>query len=106
MPRSSLTPLTPLSRPSNDDTSPTKQSNPGSLYCITLSGLAEGAILIILFYWAPWLREAVHLSGGAEAKIPDVVVYSCYLVVTIIGTYLAQIYARDLGEDMLLQVVM
>jgi hypothetical protein len=74
--------------------------------CVLLGGLAEGAILVILFYWAPWLRGTMKEAYGDDSGIPDILVYSSYLVASMIGTYTAQAYANDVGEDMVLQTAL
>jgi len=85
------------------------RSVPSSMYCTLVGGMAEGSILIFLFYWAPWLHEATLTATGSDISedyhnpCPDIIVYSSYLVACIVGTYLTQIFANDLGEEALLQ---
>ena len=83
--------------------------NRTTLYCLILASCAECSILIFLFYWAPWLdmiaRYNGDISAGSKgnAVFPDAIIYSCYLISSILGTYLAQMYLIDIGEDLLLQ---
>lgn len=85
------------------------QESSSSRNCLLLSACAESSIFIFLFYWALSMDMIARDQGDVTAGkrggdiFPDAIVYSSYLIASIVGTYLSQMLVGDYGESALLQ---
>lgn len=69
------------------------QSSRQMLALLAVSCLSESAILIFTFYWAPWLGAMVDEE---DQRLPYEILFSCFIMASMLGNYLFQLYARPL----------
>jgi len=73
-------------------------------YSLLIAVLSESAILLFNYYWAPWLTSAV--DRDEDVRIPYEIIFSTYIVSSMIGNYLYQLYGSSIGFESLFQGVL
>ena len=65
---------------------------------LLIGAFYEATVVIITFYWAPWLDFVVlNQSGDADAatNFPYEIVFACYICASMLGNYLFQIVSAS-----------
>ena len=65
------------------------RSNRQMLMLVSISSLCESSITIFNYYWAPWMA-ALLIAEGEDHKLPYEIVFSSFIVASMLGNYLFQ----------------
>lgn len=71
---------------------------------LLLSSLCEGSIMVLSFYWAPWMFQLQEKTNSTVA-IPFPIMYASFIAASLVGNYLHTLYASQIGLDTTAQVV-
>lgn len=77
----------------------TARTNKTMQSILMISTLFESTVIIFTFYWAPWMAGMVSMGEDGVGQLPYEIIYSSFVVCTMIGNYLFTLYAGDLGID-------
>lgn len=77
----------------------TAKTNTTMQYILMISAFYESTVIIFTFYWAPWLAGMVPTGDDGVGQLPYEIIYSAFVVCTMIGNYLFTLYAGDIGAE-------
>eukprot|EP01038_Epipyxis_sp_PR26KG_P007409 gene7409-10100_t len=81
------------------------KSNKQMLLLFIISSLCETSITVFTFYWAPWIN-AIVTEGEGQQKIPYEILFSSFIVGSMLGNYLYQMYASQIGIENCFQAIL
>lgn len=79
------------------------KSNKQMLYLLIISALCETSITLFTFYWAPWISSMIIEE---DQTVPFEIVFSTYILASMLGNYLHQMYAATIGADFAFQSIL
>jgi len=79
------------------------KSNKQMLYLLIISALCESSITIFTFYWAPWISSMVVEE---DQTVPFEIVFSTYILASMLGNYLHQMYSTSVGSEFYFQAIL
>jgi hypothetical protein len=82
----------------------TAKTNRTMQLILGISTLFESTVIIFTFYWAPWMAGMVTMGEDGVGELPYEIIYSSFVVCTMIGNYLFTLYAGDMGSEQVFKI--